>query len=305
MADSNPFDQAARYLARADAAGVLGWVLGDPAGQFHFRRWIDTRTLPFPGSPERVGDLVAHLERVDPPGQPWLVPIEFQIAPDPLMFGRLLEYLGRLWQAEKPATERGDRFWLGAAVVNLTGTGRASSDFEWSPTGPRTCLRVSERNAARESAGRTLAGIAAGWMPRAVLSLVPLMEGGDEPGIIEEWQRLAAVEPDSRRRSDCGALALIFAEAAGRRRVWSEALKGWNMTESQQVLDWQAEALARGRAEGQAAAVVAALEARFQSVPADLVAAITSLTDFKRLSTLIPIAVKAPSLDQFRADAGL
>jgi len=130
MPDTNPFDQAARYFARMDPAGVLAWVLGTRPGEFQFRRWIDTRTLPFPGSPERVGDLVAHLERIEPPGQPWLVPVEVQIAPDPLMFGRLLEYLGRLWQAEKPSTERGDRFCLAAAVVNLTGIGLASRDFD-------------------------------------------------------------------------------------------------------------------------------------------------------------------------------
>jgi hypothetical protein len=211
MADVNRFDQAARYFVRADPPAVLAWALDSPPADFRFGGWLDTRSVPFPGETDRVGDLVARVERADPPGEPWLVAVEVQIQPDPLMFGRLLEYLGRLWRAEKPSSERGDRYRLGAAVINLTGVGRASQDFEWLPTGPRTCLRVAERNPARESAADTLAAIVGGTRSPALLPLIPLMRGGGEPGIIEAWVRLASAESDSRRRSEHGALALVFA----------------------------------------------------------------------------------------------
>jgi hypothetical protein len=301
MADSNPFDQAARYFARLDPAGMLAWAMDSSIEEFRFAGWRDTRSIPFPGEPDRVSDLVANLERLEPPGQPWLIPVEVQIEPDPLMFGRLLEYLGRLWRTEKPSAERGDHFWLAAVVINLTGNGRSSRDFEWSSGGPKTCLRVAEKNVEALSAARTLADVASGTTTRAVLALVPLMQGGAESGIIEEWKRLASLEPDSRRRSDFGALAIIFAEAVGFRDRWKDALKEWNMTESKQVLEWQTE----GEVRGKASAVIGVLEARFQVIPGDLTRLIQSLTEIQRLSRLVALAATTSSLDQFRADAGL
>lgn len=300
-AESNPFDQAGRYFARLDPAGTIGWSVGSPANEFRFVRWRDTRSIPFPGESDRVSDLVAELERAEPPGQPWLVPIEIQIEPDPLMFGRLLEYMGRLWRTEKPSVERGDRFWLAAAVINLTGTGRSSRDFEWSSGGPRTCLRVAEKNVALHSAANTLTNIAAGRTSRAFLALVPLMQGGAEPGIIEEWKRLALAEPDARCRSDLGALACVFAEAVGQRAIWKDALKEWNMIQSLQVLEWQTE----GEIRGKVSSVIAILEARFQSIPAELVRTIRATSDMAKLNSLVSTAATSPSLDQFRQDAGL
>lgn len=301
MAEPNDFDQAARLLAKSDPVEILAWLLDLPADQFRFVRWLDTRSLPFPGSADRVNDLVAHLEQVDPPGRPWLIAVEMQSDPDPVMFGRLLEYLGRLWQAEKPSPERGDRFWLGAAVVNLTGAGRASLDLEWPPAGPRTCLRVMERNAGRESAARTLAAVAAQTTGKMVLPLIPLMQGGGEPGIIEEWVSLASAEPDPRRFSILGALARVFANGSERPAPWQMALKEWNVKRSPVVEEWRTE----GRIETQAASVVTALEVRFGNVPADLVVAIGQVLDLDRLKAWHRLAIQAPSLDHFRTDAGL
>jgi hypothetical protein len=34
---------------------------------------------------------------------------------------------------------------------------------------------------------------------------------------------------------------VVFAEAAGRKNLWKEALKEWNMIESEQVLEWMTE----------------------------------------------------------------
>jgi hypothetical protein len=79
------------------------------------------------------------------------------------------------------------------------------------------------------------------------------------------------------------------------------------------VLEWQADALVRAREEarvegelhGPRIAVIGVLEARFQTVPADLIAAIRSLADPQKLSSLIPLAARSPTLNQFRGDAGL
>jgi predicted transposase YdaD len=120
------------------------------------------------------------------------------------------------------------------------------------PEGPRTLLEVGERNMAAENAAATLAGITEGRIAACLLPWIPLMQGGGETAIIERWKELASAEPDSRRRAEYGALALVFAEAARRREAWKQGLEKWNMIESQQVLEWMAEGEAKGRVEGKA-----------------------------------------------------
>jgi hypothetical protein len=135
-------------------------------------------------------------------------------------------------------------------VVNLTGRGNASRDMAWPAAGLVTRLGVRERNLAAEDAKATLDGILAGAIPAVVLPLIPLMRGGGEVGIINEWLTRAAAEPDSRRRADYGGLAIVFAEAGERRETWAKALEGWNVTESMQVKEWQAQALQHGLEKG-------------------------------------------------------
>ena len=91
----NVFDQAARFALRPDPMGFLRWLVPglDPA--LRFAEWLDTRTLPLPGEPDRTCDTVAALVR---DGEPtvWALVTEFQAEPDPEMLDRLLEYLARL-----------------------------------------------------------------------------------------------------------------------------------------------------------------------------------------------------------------
>src|SRR5262245_29567193 len=120
----NPFDKAARYAAKLDGAGFLRWLLRRAV---RFRRSLDPRGLSFPGQPDRTGDTVAAFEEDD--GTPYAMPIEFQIAPDPEMFGRFLGFLGPLWINERPDEERGSRYEVMAGLVNLTGRGDCSRDM--------------------------------------------------------------------------------------------------------------------------------------------------------------------------------
>ena len=57
-----------------------------------------------------------------------------------------------LWLEERPSDTRGDRFCLGAAVVNLTGNGTSSRTMSWPEAGVLTQLGVRERNLARADA---------------------------------------------------------------------------------------------------------------------------------------------------------
>ena len=279
----NVYDKASRYAAHLDAPGFLRWLLPDVPAAVSFHGWLDTRTLPFPGEADRTCDTVACFHDAAA-GDWWAVPVEFQIEPDGEMFGRFLEYLGRLWRERRPAAGTG-RYRVGAAVVNLTGRGAASRDMLLGPTGPRTHLQVIERNLIDEDAAATLAGVADGRMSRAMLPWIPLMRDGGETGIMERWKELALAEPDSRRRAEYGALALVFAEPAGRRALWKQALEKWNMIESQQVLEWMAEGEAKGLREGLLRAsrtrtlLRDLLEDRFGPLPEALVQQIEATTD--------------------------
>jgi len=301
----NRFDQASRYAAKLDAPGLLSWLLREEPSTLRFRGWLDTRTLPFPGDPDRICDTVAWLSDADPAVE-WAVPVEFCIEPDGSLFGRLLVYLGQLWLEIRPTDAGGERFHVGAVAVNLTGRGKTSRTMRLRQTGIATSLEAAERNLAGEDASATLAAIAAGTWSRCLLPWIPLMQQGDENGIIQQWKTFASLEPDSRRRSDYGGLALVIADAAGRLTVWKEALKEWNMRESQQVLEWINMGRAEGRAEGEANALLRVLAKRFSpGAPQDLAAKIQNTTDLERLRNWFDLAWAVDSLDSFRQAAGL
>jgi hypothetical protein len=286
----NVYDKASRYAAHLDAAGFLRWLMPDLPAAVSYNGWLDTRTLPFPGEADRTCDTVACFHD-GVANEWWAVPVEFQIEPDGEMFGRFMEFLGRLWREQRPAADGTARYKVGAAVVNLTGRGAASRDMVLGPAGSRTHLQVIERNFADEDAGATLAGIAEGRIARAMLPWIPLMRDGGEPGIIEQWKELALAEPDSRRRAEYGALALVFAEPVGRRPLWKQALEKWNMIESQQVLEWMAEGEAKGELRGELRGKLQVsrtilrelLEDRFGALPEALTQRIEATTDPEQL----------------------
>jgi hypothetical protein len=297
----NVYDQAARYAAKLDAMGFVRWLLGMPS--LLFLGWLDTRRMPFPGEADRICDTVACLEDPAVPGMVWAVPVEFALEPEADLFGRLLSYLGLLWLEMRPTQERGSRYNVGAAVVNLTGQGHTSRDL--SLAGMRTCLQVEERDLAGEDAASILAGIASGGVARCLLPLVPLMQGGAEAGIIQQWVQLASAEPDARRRGDYAGLALVFAEAANCRPAWRQALQGWNVVQSQQVLEWMAEGETRGEIKGKVGILLRVLRARFGAVPGELEASIRAQTDLAQLDRWADAAAIAPTLDDFRQTTGL
>ncbi len=301
----NVFDQAARYLAKLDRVPFLCWVLELQPADFVFRGWVDTRRLPFPGEPDRVNDTVAHLEDVAGGNVPWAVVLEFQLEPEPLMFGRMLVYEGQVWLEKKPSDLPGDRFNMGAVVINLTGRGHCGREMDWPRAKLKTILEPREINLCDRQAQTVMDGIVAGTVPRVILPLIPLMQGGDDAGIIQLWLAQASLEADNRRRGDYGGLALVFAEAAKCADVWKTALKGWNVVQSQQVLEWQAEARAEALVDSTVAHILRLLEIRFQQIPADLANVLRGTTDLAKLQTYFDLAVSAVSIDGFRQSAGL
>jgi hypothetical protein len=219
------------------------------------------------------------------------------------MLDRLHEYLARLRREQPPGLGRQDRYQVAAALLNLTGPVQADTLEMLLPLPHAVGLRLKVvlRTFREESAADTLAGIASHRVARCILPWIPLMQGGSEPAIMEEWKRLAALEPDSRVRAEYAGLALVFAELAKCRTDWQQALEGWNVLESQQVKEWQAAARTEARLETKRADLLQVLRGRFRKeIPADLVAAVQALTDWDELSRWFDAAVQAKSLAAFR-----
>ncbi|MCE9564705.1 MAG: hypothetical protein K8U57_21950 [Planctomycetes bacterium] len=291
----NYYDRASRYAAKLDPPGFLGWLLGLPAATLEFRGWLDTCDVPFPGNPDRTGDTVAHLENVAEHGVPWALAVEFQTVPDSEMFGRLMGYLSGLWLTLRPDAERGSRFSVGATVVNLTGGGVASRSMRWPGTGLATQLDIVERNLESESAAELLSEIEKGRWSRCLLPWISLMACADDPSVIDQWKRLAETEPNSRRRADYAAIALVFAARVGRKDLWQTQLEGWNVEESPVVNEWFATATARAEARGEAHGRMEATRSllldlgreRFGPASTITEAAILAITDSNRLAQLV------------------
>jgi hypothetical protein len=223
-----------------------------------------------------------------------------------------MEYMLRFRRERRPRFDPRLKYMVGGVLLNLTGPKQIDRLAMPMPAMPgygmSGCLpRLPVRE---EKAALTLARIASGALDRSVLPWVPLMQGSDELAIIEEWKRVADLEPDVQLRLDYGSDALIFAELPSVWQQWKHALGGWNVKVSQQVLEWQAEARAEGRAEGRAEAevqnqrttVLRVLEKRCKAaVPKDLIELIQATQDLGVLVRWLDAAVDATTFDEFRA----
>jgi hypothetical protein len=220
------------------------------------------------------------------------------------MLHRLLDYLARLNLELQGAAESRGVYSVAGALLNLTGPEQPDM-VDMRPPGMEgygLWARVVLRTMRLENATDTLAAIAAGGLERCILPWIPLMHGGDAPGIMEQWKQVAVTEPDRLLRGRCGVLALLFADLARRLAEWKRALEGWNMGESQVANAWRAE----GRAEGELAAsrahLLRVLELRFgTSIPNDLRAALQGESDLTELARCLDAAVTANALAEFRA----
>jgi hypothetical protein len=296
------FDQAGRYLLKSNPAAFFTWRMQRLVDRFLFLGWRDTTTLAFPGEPDRICDTVAEFAPREGDGPRRLLDVECQSEPHPDMLERLGEYAYRLRRGIRYGEEHPQKYRVVSVLLNLTGPAQpAELDMrEDDLDGAGSHLRLVLVTFTEEDAA-TLAGVASGELSRGVLPWVPLMRGGGEAGIIAEWRRLALTEPSDQRRADYGGLALVFAELAGRRAAWDQALEDWNVRQSQQVLEWQKVAVTEHARRD----LLRLLEVRHSTaVPPDLAAMVAASNDLDELSRWFDIAARADSLDAFRAGIG-
>jgi hypothetical protein len=309
------FDQASHYAVKLDPEGFFAWRLPQFTAQFTFLGWLDVSTIAFPGEPNRVCDTVAEFGPRDGVGARRILDVECQSEPDPDMLERLGEYSFRLRREVRHGIGQAGKYQVLGVLLNLTGPEQSAELDLREPSLSEAGLyfRAVQFTLREEDAAETLKRIASEELARCVLPWIPLMRGGAEMVILEEWKRIALSEPDAKRRADFGGLALVFAELAGRRDVWRQTLEDWNVQVSQQVLEWQAKARQEGEREGERAGelvrcrkdVTRALEVRFRApVPSDLAEQVAAQSDLGVLARWFDAAVTADSLAAFRATIG-
>src|SRR5262245_22065918 len=223
----NDFDKAGRYLIKRDPAGFFRWLLRRDEVTFHL--WIDARRVALPDQNDLTHDLVASFEVGD--GFEALA-VELQSEGRADTLPRLLEYLARLWA--DPAPNGLDLSAAGGVVLNLTGGGQPF-ELRLRPTVAPACrleLSVMQRDLRRDDAADLIADVESGRISPWQLGWVPLLQGGDEPVILQDWKRAAELLPDGRPRADLGMVTLTFATRGQNRPVWDRALRGWNVQTS-------------------------------------------------------------------------
>jgi hypothetical protein len=299
MADSN-YDQASRYLSKEADAPMTLWLLGLTAEQIRFETIKDSVTV-FPGK-DRICDMIAGLADLTRGGAPCAAIIEFQITPDPEMFGRMLIAGGMIWIQVKPSAHPGDRYDLIAVVVNLTGKGDCARQVivgtaEWKVT-PR------ELNLETLDAAKVLDEIEAGAAPNEVLAWIPLMHGGGEDVIIERWLGIASAEPSLKKRGDY-ALATVFAQAVGTKDLWVRRLEGLTMIDTPLVAEWKAKAAQKATLEAKRTPLLGILRAKYPPLPVEIEQRIQNSVDPAELDRWLLATATATTIEKYRQDAGL
>lgn len=305
------YDQAARYIAKRNPVGFFRWVVPRGMTAFAFAAWLDTRRIAFPGEPDRVCDTVAEFVPLAHEGPRRLLDGEFQTEPDGDMLERLGEYAFRLRRELRDGPGPGGKYQVANLLLNLTGPPQAGildmTEAALDDKGPH--FTVAVRTLSTEDAAATVAQIAAGELERCILAWVPLMAGAGNAAVIAEWRRVAEQEPDPRWRSEHGALALVFVELTRWAPLWRQALEDWNVRESPQVLEWQAQARQEALIEGRNVGKVEALQEtlldllalRLQSpVPVDIATRVAATSDAGVLKRWLHAVVQVGSFEDFR-----
>jgi hypothetical protein len=257
-----------------------------------FRDWLDTRIFPLPGGPERTAAPVAALDDPAATDRPWLLVLEFQARVDPDKLDV------RVW---KPAS--GGR--QPPVCAANRGLGGRLETGERGASAP--CFR-HQQGADAPRSPQYPDGLSAPCFRH--------QQGADAPrspqypdGLSAPcWRRPQGADaPRSPQYPDglCGALvaiALVFAELAGRVPAWKRGLEGWDMTESQVVNEWTRQAESRAKLVERRLALLELLEGRFPGVvPPEVVKLINEQESLELLDDWFRAALRAFSFEQFLA----
>ena len=303
----NEFDQAARQAAKIDDAGFLAFIVrqAKALANYLFERWDDTRRKSWEGGPDRTNDLVAILRQRDRPQvQQWLI-LEFESDPETFMGQRLGVY--ELLLAMEVSQQLGLRadalIPVTSVVIHLTGHRAIGVRLGVPGSTYRTRVKPLVINLDGIDAVATLAEIAAERLSLCILPWIPLMAGGGEPTLIEEWKRLAEKETDLEKRAQYRLLALTFAELIPAQINWYQALENWNVLQSKPIGVYKREGKLQGIVETTRANLLEVVRGRFEGpVPETIRLTVEGTNDPDILDRWFKITVRATTLaDLFKA----
>jgi hypothetical protein len=289
------YDQAARFAAQSEPAAVVRRLLAPSGAALVFRQWLDTRTLPLPGGPDRTADLVAALQ--DPAGTPSLVVCEFQSQHDPDKLDVTLEEAGILRGHARHGSDRQGKCRVLTALVYLQGRCPDAVLDMTLPGGFGTRHAPLVWNVGEDNAPAALEAVATGALSWGMLFWVALMAEGQRDAVIARWRDVVVqVVPDRRARGNLAGIALVFAELVGRRAEWQRGLEGFEMTESQVVNEWISQGMLKEGRQN----LLEALEGRFPgAAPSDVVRLIQQQDSLELLHDWFKAAVRVTTFAQF------
>src|SRR6185437_13164258 len=268
-------DQASRYAAQADPDAVVGRLLRGGSISLRFRAWVDTRTTPRPGHRDRTADRVAELVRDAIPDQLWLLIFEFQSQHDPDKLDVTLSEAGQLRLEARHGDDRRGKYNILTALIYLRGACPESVLDMTLPGGWGTRHEALVWNVGDDDAREALDDLGAGTTTWGILFWIPLMRRGDDPAVLVRWREEALRVENIRVQADLMRIALVFAELAGRLIVWSNAMKEWNMIESQLVWEWTADARREAEVATRREDLLLAIKERFpEPIPEEIVSLI-------------------------------
>jgi hypothetical protein len=120
--------------------------------------------------------------------------------------------------------------------------------------------------------------------------------------LIEEWKRVAQMEPNAPKRAAYRDLALVFAELSKELVNWQQALEGWQMLESQVINNWLRQGELKGVVKTRRADLLKLLAARLPGpVPEPVRLAIEGTNDPDTLDRWFDAALHAQTWAEFQA----
>ena len=324
MAD---YDDAERHaLHEVEPEDQLHWLLEEVDEDLTFFGWLQTQVAPPPRVPQLRCDCVAGLRSRSGTQPPWACLIEVQGQPLAGMAVWMTIYLGLLHNLLR--FDGRDPYQMMGVILNLS-EGELSHTIHWrvplkqqapaapsadagqaasvpSPAqAPGVSCTYFIKNVRKESAEKILDRIDHGELGLCILVAIPLMAGADQPDTVRRWRELATRQQQLHLRAAYAALALVFAEMAGRTTLWQTGLEGFPMQESAIMRQWRKDGMEEGIEKGALttarAAVLNVLQTRFPGtpVPEGVRVALEKSVDVRQLTDWLREAVLTASPGDF------
>lgn len=304
----NDFDQAARYIVKADATGHVRWLFPKLQTHLAFARWLDSQSAPRPGEPDRRCDTIAELVDTTGASGPRALVMELFTDADANACSRTLQYLGRFATEIRHGPHGRDVYNFSAGMIFLTNRPGVVEIVSNLPADEATLVfRPRLRVLSEEVAIATLDAFEENRLGWGVLAWVSLMQGGQTPALVARWRAIVEKLADTGMRRTLLDVIVVFAQLTDSVEVWKKGLEGMDMNESIVMREVREKGRAEGREEAtrqaRRDAVLEALGTRF-TVPVEVRERILSESDIAVLIRWLPLAVTA-DLDSFKAAIGL